>query len=135
MLSAMTRAAAVGLPWIAVMAVSVGLAYGMDVAVTSGVSVTTPAEESVSGVIARPDSTGFETSRSQECRKAWLSHVDVAVGDACTVEQVGRGSEGGNEGCLSHGWMIYIGLGTWLPDPNRAAFCRDESTTPVRGVP
>jgi hypothetical protein len=89
MLSAMARAAAVGLPWIAVMAVSVGLGYSMDVAVTSGVSVTTPAEESVSGVIARPN---------------------------------------GSEGCLSHGWMIYVGLGTWLPDPSRAAFCRDESS-------
>jgi len=89
MFSAMARAAAVGLPWIAVVAVSVGLGYGMDVAATSGVSMTTPAEESVSDVIARPDSI---------------------------------------EGCVSNGWMVYVGLGTWLPDPSRAAFCRDEST-------
>ena len=89
MFSAMARAAAVGLPWLAVMAVSVGLAYGMDVAVPSGVSRTTPAEETVSDVIARP---------------------------------------AGSEGCISHGWIVYVGLNTWIPDPNRAAFCRDEST-------
>jgi hypothetical protein len=96
MFSTMARAAALGLPWLGVMAVSVGLGYGVDVALTRGVSITTPAEESVSSVIARPE---------------------------------------GSEGCVNNGWMVYVGLGTWLPDPNRAAFCRDESTTSVRGVP
>jgi hypothetical protein len=89
MFSAMARAAAVGLPWLAVMAVSVGLGYGMDIAVTSGVSMTTPAEESASDVIARPD---------------------------------------GSEGCVSDGWMIYVGLNSWMHDPSRPASCRVEST-------
>jgi hypothetical protein len=89
MFSAMARAAAVGLPWLAVMAVSVGLGYGMDVAVTSGVSMTTPAQETVSDVIARP---------------------------------------AGSEGCISHGWIVYVGLNTWIPDPSRPSPCRDERT-------
>jgi hypothetical protein len=44
----MVRAAALALPWLAVVTVSVSLAYGMDVAMTSGVSTSTSIGESVS---------------------------------------------------------------------------------------
>ena len=54
MVCAMARAVALGLPWLAMMAISVAVAYAMNVALTSGVSTTAQAIDPVSTVIGRP---------------------------------------------------------------------------------
>jgi hypothetical protein len=54
MLCAMARAVAFGLPWLAVMAISVTVAYAMNMALTSGTSTTARAVDPVSTAFARP---------------------------------------------------------------------------------
>jgi hypothetical protein len=61
------------IPWAVLLAAVASIAYVMNEAfVASGT-----------------DFTGLEASRSAECRKAWPSHLDVALGDACSVKQAG----------------------------------------------
>ena len=62
MLCAMARAVSLGLPWLALMAISAIVAYGMNMVMTCGVATTTRADESVPIVIARP--VGSEASVS-----------------------------------------------------------------------
>ena len=65
----MTRAAAFGLPWIALMAISVTLAYAMSMAVTNGLSTTAQADGPVPTVIDRPVG-------SEACvNSAWVVYV------------------------------------------------------------
>jgi hypothetical protein len=54
MLYALARAVSLGLPWLAVAAISATMAYGISTALTSGVSTVTRANESVPIVTARP---------------------------------------------------------------------------------
>ena len=58
----MARAVSLGLPWLALMAISAIVAYGMNMVMTCGVATTTRADESVPIVIARP--VGSEASVS-----------------------------------------------------------------------
>jgi hypothetical protein len=34
----------------------------------------------------------------------------------------------GSTGCVSNGWMVYVGVNSWIHDPGRPTSCRDEST-------
>jgi hypothetical protein len=54
MFYAIARAVSLGLPWLAVMAISATMAYGMNMVMTSGVPIATRADKSVSIVRPRP---------------------------------------------------------------------------------
>jgi predicted ABC-type sugar transport system permease subunit len=90
MFSVVGRAAALGLPWLVVMAISVTVAYAMTMALRSGPSTSAQAAESAPMVIARAT---------------------------------------GSEACVTSGWMVYVGLNSWIHDPSTADPCRSETTT------
>jgi hypothetical protein len=75
MFYAIARAVSLGLPWLAVMAISATMAYGMNMVMTSGVPIATRADKSVSIVSARP--VGSDASVSG----AW----SVYVGRNCWI--------------------------------------------------
>ena len=76
MFSGMVRVASSGLPWLAVMAASVSLGYGLDVAVTRGVSTTVRAEESVASAIAE---TASQPVTNEACITShrWMVYIGL----------------------------------------------------------
>jgi hypothetical protein len=54
MLSVIARAQAFALPWLAAIAISLAIVYGMSAALASGASMTTPGDASVRIATARP---------------------------------------------------------------------------------
>lgn len=92
MLSGLIRVASLGLPWLAVMAASLSLGYGLNVAVALGLSTTARAGEAVASPIAE---TGTRPVTNETCS-------------------------------TSSGWMVYVGMNSWITDPRRAVFCSAE---------
>jgi len=130
MFSGLVRAASSGLPWLAVMAASVSLGYGLDVAVTRGVSTTIRAGESVPypdrslvlqrcvASVADPiyaavdmDSSIVAKSRQAMCDRAALITAQRSESDHACAKS-----------------MLYVGLNTWVSDPSRAVLCSAKFT-------
>jgi hypothetical protein len=86
MLSVIARAPLFGLPWLAAIAISLAIVYGMSLASTSGVSTTTRSDAAVQIATARP--VGGAVGGGE----GWVTYV----GNGCWIPD-----PSGSESCAS----------------------------------
>jgi hypothetical protein len=122
MFSAMARAAALGLRWLALMTVSVSFGYGMDVVMTNAVSMTTPTEGSVSHVIdGSHRGQGCESNGSTVYLGAntWIGDPSQprCSGDD---ERADLLADPPGDNCATQ--PLYVGQNSWVPLYSRCTY-------------
>jgi hypothetical protein len=93
------RKARWGLPWLCILAISVSAADSMTVGLAHGL----PAGDTPLSLAVR----------------------EVPAGGLATGEPAEAGNSPRDDACATRGPMVYVGLGTWIHDPNVP--CRDDA--------
>jgi hypothetical protein len=116
LVTALARGAQWGLPWLFILAVSAGAAYAMAVAFAPG----SPAREPMSLAVQEAPPDGSATTE-----RVLMPSIDAGMDPSAGTLAVARAETppagdrlSSDDACATSGPMLYVGLNTWIHDPN-----------------